>query len=262
MESAAATQFVERAYQGHPAFPREDASFYAHVMERVPPQPDWDALHASDLLLAFAALRGHSAALTELDQRIVTATHAAVTQLRASPSFGEDVQQLLRQKLLLMPGAKLLDYAGRGPLTLWLRVAAMRVALNLIDAEKPRAQVDHGALGTLRANAPGPESVAEHRRFEPQFKAAMEEALAALSTRERNYLRLYFIEGLTVEAIARMEGANKSTVSRWLTRSKETLLEDVRKILETKLALAPQDLDSLLGDMQSQLDVSLVRILG
>ncbi len=266
---AALQQVLAAARAAFPTVPLEEDAFLAHLAQRLEGDSDLaealEALHAQDIFLAFAALRGAAPALEELDRRLVTASRSAVTQFRAPPSFTEDVQQLLRQKLLLSTAAtpaKLLDYAGRGPLVLWLRVAALRVALNLLDAEKPRAQAEPGSLRALAAPQPSPESVLERQRFNPEFKAALEDALRQLSTRERNYLRLYFVEGLTVEAIARMEGAHKSTVSRWLTRSRETLLLEIRRLLAERLALSAAELDRLMGDHQSHLELSLLRVLG
>ncbi len=266
---AGLTRILDAARTAFPSWRLDEDAFLAHLGARVQGESDLaealEGVHAEDLFLAFASLAGHGEALQELDRRVVTATRSAVAQFRAAPSFAEDVQQLVRQKLLLSTGtapAKLLDYAGRGPLALWLRIAALRVALNLIDAEKPRAHGEPAALKGLAAPEPGPESVLEQRRVGPALKGALEEALQQLSTRERNYLRLYFVEGLTVEAIARMEGAHKSTVSRWLSRSKETLLMRMRALLAERLALSPPELESLMGDLHSQLDLSLLRVLG
>jgi DNA-directed RNA polymerase specialized sigma subunit len=36
---------------------------------------------------------------------------------------------------------------------------------------------------------------------------------SGLSARERNFLRLYFVQGLTVDQIGQMQGTHKSTVS-------------------------------------------------
>jgi RNA polymerase sigma-70 factor (ECF subfamily) len=64
-----------------------------------------------------------------------------------------------------------------------------------------------------------------------------------------------------VEQIGRMEGTHKSTVSRWLARAREALFDEVRKRLKERLKVSASELDSLLGVLQSQLDLSLVRIL-
>ena len=225
------------------------------------------ALHAADLFLASACAAGAAPAIAELDRRLVATVGPAVSRLRPSPAFVDDVQQLLRQKLLVRGegGApKVLDYLGRGSLAHWLRAAALRVALNLLESQKGGAGGHGGEEGLARlpAAGPDPELALVKQRYGPEFKAALEEALQGLSPRERNFLRLYFVQGLTVEQIGRMEGTHKSTVSRWLTRARETLLQDVRQRLKERLKLSPSELDSLLGVLQSQLDVSLLRVLG
>jgi RNA polymerase sigma-70 factor (ECF subfamily) len=74
-------------------------------------------------------------------------------------------------------------------------------------------------------------------------------------------LKLYFVQGLTVEEIGRMEGTHKSTVSRWLARTRAAVLAEVRRKLGAQLKLSPAELDSLIGAMRSQLHVSLHRAL-
>ncbi|HVE87889.1 MAG TPA: sigma-70 family RNA polymerase sigma factor, partial [Myxococcales bacterium] len=90
---------------------------------------------------------------------------------------------------------------------------------------------------------------------------AVEAALKGLSPKERNFLRLYFVEGLTVEQIGAMQGAHKSTVSRWLARARETVGTQVRQLLGDRLHLSAGDLDSLMGLLQSELELSLLRVL-
>jgi len=222
--------------------------------------------HAADLFLASASARGNAEALTELNRRLLAVVGPAVSRLRPSDSFVDEVQQLLRQKLLVAGEGglpKILDYLGKGSLTHWLRAAALRVALNLLEAQRgayATSQDDEG-LDRVPSASPDPEVALLKQRYGPAFKAALEDALAGLTVRERNFLRLYFVNGLTVEQIGRMEGTHKSTVSRWLTRAREALLVDVRARLKERLKLSASELDSLLGVLQSQLEVSLLRVL-
>ena len=116
-------------------------------------------------------------------------------------------------------------------------------------------------MGRLAASGSDPELDLVKRRYGPQFKAALDEALRGLPAKERNLLRLYFVQGLTVEEIGRMEGTHKSTISRWLAKARTQVLEAVRKSLGDNLKLSPPELDSLIGALQSQLHVSLHRAL-
>lgn len=267
---AALRAAIEGARTALPELALDEAAFIRHLAActkgSADPVPAVRDLHAPDLALSWACARGDAWALAELDRRLVAVVGPAVARLHASQAFVQEVQQLLRQRLLL-PGpsgqARIFDYAGRGPLSRWLRAAALRVGLNLLEAQKPD---DRGAEGTsalshMPAVGPDPELALVKQRYGPEFKAALESALQGLSARERNFLRLYFVQGLTVDQIGQMQGTHKSTVSRWLARSREALLDEVRRQLRERLQLSASELDSLMGLLRSELDLSLLRVL-
>ena len=220
---------------------------------------------AEDLYLAFACARGDAWAMGELERRLGSLVGAAITHLRPDRVFVDEVHQRLRQKLLLPREdrpPKLLEYAGKGPLAQWLRAVALREALNLLAQGRAGAPLESDtALLELATPGPDPELTLLKHRFAPEFKAALEAALRELPARERNFLRLFFLEGLTVEQIARMDGTHKSTVSRRMASAREQVLGAMRRQLQERLALSGSELDSLVGQLRSQLDVSLARAL-
>ncbi|WP_224244051.1 sigma-70 family RNA polymerase sigma factor [Hyalangium gracile] len=221
--------------------------------------------HSAELYLAFACVQGDAAALEEFERRLEGLVGAAITHLRPSRAFVDEVRQRLRQKLLLaQPGSppKLLEYGGRGSLTQWLRAVALREALNQLARQQARPAPDSlEAIAEMRAPGPDPELALLKRRYAPEFKASLEAALRDLPPRERNFLRLFFIEGLTVEQIARMDGTHKSTVSRRMASARESVLAEMRRQLQERLELSMSELDSLMGQLRSQLDLSLARAL-
>jgi RNA polymerase sigma-70 factor (ECF subfamily) len=230
-----------------------------------------DSPHADDLALAAACAKGDRIALGKLDRILSEAVPRAAARLKASNAFIDEVKQLLRHKLFVVdPSAaarnarpKILDYQGRGPLAQWLRASALRVALNLLEAQGGTRAVasDEGPVARLHSPGPDPELSLVKRRYGPEFRAALEAALLGLGAKERAILRLYFAQGMTVEEIGRLEGTHKSTISRWLTRMRASLLADVRARLQEKLGLGAAELDSLLNALGSQLHVSLARVL-
>jgi RNA polymerase sigma-70 factor, ECF subfamily len=220
---------------------------------------------AVDLYLAFSCLQGDAWAMGELERRLELLVGAAVTHLRPDRAFVDEVHQRLRQKLLLPREGrppKLREYAGKGSLVQWLRAVALREALNLLAQQRAGAPLESGtALLELAAPGPDPELTLLKHRYAPEFKAALEAALRELPTRERNFLRLFFLEGLTVEQIARMDGTHKSTVSRRMASAREQVLTGMRRQLQERLALSLSELDSLVGQLRSQLEVSLTHAL-
>ena len=260
----------------HPRLGVEPARLAARLGESFRPAPATAAelaaglrsLHAGDLLLALACQAGDRVALAALDRTLADAVPKAAARLRASNAFVDEVAQLVRQKLLVArPGGRprLFDYAGRGALGQWLRAAALRVALNLLESERRGRQTSgdegQGPLSRMPAAGPDPEVSLVKRRYAPEFRGALEAALLGLGPKQRTLLKLYFAQGLTVEEIGRLEGTHKSTISRWLTKAREGLLEDVRARLSQKLKLGPAEFDSLLVAVGSQLHISLGRML-
>ncbi|MFY0527076.1 sigma-70 family RNA polymerase sigma factor [Archangium gephyra] len=99
------------------------------------------------------------------------------------------------------------------------------------------------------------------QRHRADFQTALAEALAALPSRERTVLRLHFVEGLSLERIGTAYRTHKSTVSRWLARAREEVLEGTRSRLAERLRLSSGELHSLLRDVPGQLDQSLSALL-
>ena len=258
----------EAGKAAHPDLHVERAAFHAWLKRCPAAGVELSAalatLHVADLYLACACAAGDRRAHEELDRRLRAAVPSAAARMRASNSFIEEVAQRLRQKLLVggPDGTpKIQAYVARGPLSSWLRAAALREALNLLEGERDDSPLDGAALGRLPAGGADPELDLIRRRYAPQFKSALDESLRGLPAKERNLLRLYFVQGLTVEEIGRMEGTHKSTISRWLTKARAAVLADVRLRLGATLKLSPPELDSLIGALQSQLHVSLHRAL-
>ena len=257
-----------RAREAWPGLPTKPDAFRAWLLRC--PQPgkglseSLPGLHVEDVWLACACAQGDRHAHQALDVRLRAAVPSAAARMRASNAFIEEVQQRLRQKLLVggpdgQP--KIAAYLGRGPLSSWLRAAALREALNLLDGERDESPLEGAALARLPSGGVDPELDLVRRRYAPEFKSALDVALRGLPPRERNLLRLYFVQGLTVEAIGRMEGTHKSTISRWLARTRASVLADVKRKLGAQLKLTPTELDSLIGALRSQLHVSLHRAL-
>src|SRR5581483_4498624 len=92
------------------------------------------AVAGSDLYLACACARGVPAALAALDRAVLLRVPAFICRVSTDAAFADEVRQQLRERLLVAPpgGApKIAEYGGAGALHAWVRVAALRTALNL-----------------------------------------------------------------------------------------------------------------------------------
>jgi len=250
-------EFLSRARAAHPAIALDERAFTAHLAGCMRGAA---ALHVEDLYVAFAAGRGDRAALAFVDGRLLSQVGRYVAHLGTDPAFVDEVRQQLRERMLLGGGGgapKILEYSGRGPLSSFMRVAAVRQALDLIDREKRhrpgRDELDDDAL----AATADPELIAIRERHLPQFRAAFRAALDSLDVRERNLLRFYLVDGLNIGRIGEIFGKSRATVGRMVIDCRQKLLEQTRQNLGALIGGSENDLRSLMRLLQSQLDVSI-----
>lgn len=236
-----------------------------HARLREAGAADVDERHLADLGLASACLAGDLAAQRALDRMIRAEAQRVVGELRQPAWLADEVHQELGGRLLVAaPGAtpRLASYAGAAPLGRWLGVAAMRTALNLIRGARPETPLDddHDVAGAILP----PELAVVRDRYRAEVEAAVRAAFDALdSARDRNLLRLYYLERIGLDQLGKLFGVHGSTVSRWLTALRASVLEDVRVRLSERLGLAGNyaDVDSLIRAVQSELDLTLSRLL-
>jgi RNA polymerase sigma-70 factor (ECF subfamily) len=89
----------------------------------------------------------------------------------------------------------------------------------------------------------------------------VQDAVAVLSERERLILALHLGEQASLEDIGRIYGVNKSTVSRWMAQARSGIQDEVKRLLHARLRVRDTEVDSLYRLVQSDLHVSLVRLL-
>jgi hypothetical protein len=109
--------------------------------------------HLGDVVLAFGCSRGDAAALRILERDSFHPGHESLLPPRHRADAPE-VLQLLRHRLLVPDEdgrVRIGEYSGRGALRAWLRVAAVRVALNL---HAPLARAREAAGRGPRARQP------------------------------------------------------------------------------------------------------------
>src|SRR5262249_42757155 len=148
--------------------------------------------------------------------------------------FVDEVRQLLRARLFVGEGSrgKIADYSGRGPLDSWVRACALRIALDVRrrDVREERLPDDNSDHGLI---SPGSDPELDYikARYREPFEAAFTEALGALDAQQRNVLRYYFVDGLTLEKIGALYSVNRSTILRWIGASQRRLMQGMRRRL-------------------------------
>nr|MBA2543146.1 transcriptional regulator [Deltaproteobacteria bacterium] len=151
------------------------------------------------------------------------------------------------------------SYAGDGQLGGLVRVAAVRAGLNVLrDAGK----LDHDAvedLPLLSADTPELSQLkAQHRAA---FKAAFEDAIGGLESRDRSLLQLSIVKGHGIDRIAAIYAVHRATAARWLATARENLTRAVHQRLGKRLDVPAGELGELLSLVESKLELSLERLL-
>lgn len=215
-----------------------------------------------DLYLACACLAGIAAAHQAFESSIMADVPKAVRRVSVEPDFAQDVVSDLRVALLFGAEGKpplLTRYLGRGPLRSFVMVLAMRRALDRKRRVK-EVLTQPSSLAKLEAEAAAFTFVGSDGLREA-FVRALRESLAALTPRDRNVLRLHVVEGVSAEAIGRMYGAHRATVTRWIATAKEAVFEATRAAVQREKSLSPATFESFARDAASQLDATLSTFL-
>jgi RNA polymerase sigma-70 factor (ECF subfamily) len=187
----------------------------------------------------------------------VPAIDRAIAHLAKDGVDRDEVLQRLRQKLFV-GGAKIREYSGRGPLAGWLRVAAVREALNLRRELRPGADVEEDEPLDL-APANDPELALARAHHGSVLSGALRDAVASLSADDRMLLRMRYLDGLEMEEIGKVLGVHRSSASRALSKARELVLKETRRRVREVVRGTPSEIESVLRLAQSDLDVSLQR---
>jgi RNA polymerase sigma-70 factor, ECF subfamily len=137
---------------------------------------------------------------------------------------------------------------------------ALRLALNQ-KREGSREVQDDGLLEALPFAGRDLELDYVRAQHRADFTAAFQEGLSALDARSRNLLRLSYVDRLTIDQLGTMYGTHRATAARWLNAARDELMAGTRERLAQRLKLTQSDLSSLLGALQSNLEISINRLL-
>jgi RNA polymerase sigma-70 factor (ECF subfamily) len=212
-----------------------------------------------DVQLARAALNRDPEALEKLRALVEREVKQAVRNQRGAEVLADEVSQQLFSRLLVgegVRGPKLLEYSGRGPIGAWLRASALGIALNARRGEKPSEPLDDLAIVSN-----DPEVEYMRNLCKAEFNRAFTDAMATLATRERNLVRLRFLDGLTLEELASYFRVHRATVVRWLAEVTDRLYAATRIGLSERLSIDTSEVDSVVRAARSRIDLSLTGLL-
>ncbi len=170
-------------------------------------------LHTDDLYLACGCAGGDPAAVATFEAEYGRDIDTVAARFRRAGIDVEDIGQQVREKLLVAPAGgapKIADYAGLGYLQNWVRITAVRTFLDATRRAPGRREVgDAGGLMMVADPDDDVELAYLKRHYRAAFKVAFEEAIASLTSQQRNALRQHLIAGLTIDQIAGLYGIHR-----------------------------------------------------
>jgi RNA polymerase sigma-70 factor (ECF subfamily) len=256
LESALAAA-LEAGRRAWPAIALSDEELVRHLARHAAPE-ELAGCNAPDLYLATACAAGSSPAIAALEARVGPALDRALARIGGA----DEVRPLLRARLFTREDGgepRIAGYSGQGPIERFIRVAAVRIAIDLQRADRRRTTLEEPEVARL-AGA-DPELAFIKARYRDAFEEALRGALADLDSEGRNLLRLHYLDGLTIDQLAPVVGGHRSTAARKVARCRAALLAATRERLGERLHLAPGELDSMVRLLRSHIHVSLSRIL-
>ena len=253
-----ASELEEKVARGRAAWPALDldpAEFADYLRARLDQEP----LHVGDLYLAFGCWKRDPAALAAFEATQLEDL-GAVARVERSPAFVDEVRQRLRVHLFVGDTPRIAEYSGRGALTSWVRVVALRLAHMLKRATWREVSSSESDEDELLAGS-DPELAFIKQRYRGAFIEAVRDAVRSLDKRERTLLRLNLVDRLNIDRIGVIYGVHRATVATWIAAARKSILSATQKRLAAELRITRAELDSLMGVVVSRLDVSLSRLL-
>jgi RNA polymerase sigma-70 factor, ECF subfamily len=206
--------------------------------------------------LATRCAAGDQAALVHFRTAYFAPLEAGLARMGLDSARRDDVWQQLAIRLFVGEDPRILTYAGRGQLHGLVKVAATRLALDMLEREQRQTSDDW--LAAVPGTRSDPELHWLRTEQRAGIKEEVEHAITALATRDRAVLRLALVERVGIDAIARMYQMHRSTAARWIARVREELVAGVQARLGARWQVAPTELAFA---VDSQLDLSLDRLL-
>jgi RNA polymerase sigma-70 factor (ECF subfamily) len=98
-------------------------------------------------------------------------------------------------------------------------------------------------------------------RYRGEVEAAFRHSLATLDGEQRTLLRMHFVDGVTLDELARLRNVHRATIARHLAAARRTILDEVRSQLRERFALSTEEFASLIELVRSRLEISVGQLL-
>ena len=223
------------------------ARLAAWLADRADAAADLEGLHGDDLYLACAIRDRDATAVAIFEEELAPAAAGAARTTGAGDAAAERVRAEVAAELT---AGRIDRYAGRGDLRGWVRAVAVRTAWRLAALDAGAA-LDEELAGAL---VDGAEVAALRERHADELARALADGLEALTARQRTVLRLAFLDGLSIDVVARTFAVARAVAAGWITAAREALFEEVLSRVE---AIVDAELPAVVRLVQSQVAAGL-----
>ncbi len=205
------------------------------------------ALHLKDLALANACAEGHVEAwehFVEAYRGYLRAAAGAILRCSAASSAACDLADSLFAELYGLSEGKRAErslfryFHGRSSLKTWLRAVLAQRHIDAIRAGRRLTELDDDDQNVQRARRDSPDGSRVQPPADPHrqqyialFTRTLSVALALLAPRDKERMRLYYAEELSLAEIGRKLDEHESSVSRNLERIRRELRQNVEEAL-------------------------------
>ena len=201
---------------------------------------------AADLALARAAADGEDQAVRSVTTLIEAPLRRAITRAGYAAAIADDATQETMIELLVSGGLR--SYQGRAPLGMWAKTIGLRRAARL---HATMQKVEQGAAP--EPFAPDIVMTSIRKQLSAAVERAFRSAAARLSMFDRELLRAAFVEGTTIDVLARRHDVHRATVARWVARARRALDDELRSELGSDLGLGESEVSSVLRTVHTSL---------
>ena len=215
----------------------------------------------ADLYLACAAGAGDHAAVRLIDEQFIARLPARIRRLGSAMDKVGDVLQTVRERLFSGDVPRIRAYNGAGPLEQWIKVVAIRTAIDLHRSDQSIPRVERAWLETVAPRDADVSALMMKVEYKRELEAAIRDLVPQLSARYRSVLRLHVVQGVSIEKIAASYGVHRVTVARWVWTAGEILLDGLRARFRAKFGIVPSEFDSMARMAKSQLSIDLAVLL-
>lgn len=212
---------------------------------------------AADLYLAIACADHDGGALAAFRDAFVPPLRQALGRLALDAATIDETVQRVLVMLFVGEGGppQIRGYGGKGTLRSWVRSIGVRTGRRLAGLDQAGGGEDE--LAELPAAVADPELELLRARYAEQVRRAFAAAFGELSERERNVLRQYHIDGLTIDQLAALYQVNRATTARWVAGARLAVVARTRTHLVEHFGIASADVDSIIRIVRSELALSV-----